>query len=97
MTNVGQMKRSRNALNVVPLILMLCRKVKTIKHGSVRINIVHFPIPYFCSAVPTTDISNKFSACVLYIYIIWSMSSKGESGDWLLWTRTSRRSHTLIM
>ena len=45
------------ALNVATLALILCRQVKTIKHGSVRINIVHFPIPCFlsfCSAVPTT-------------------------------------------
>ena len=45
------------ALNVATLPLILCRQVKTIKHGSVRINIVHFPIPCFlnfCSAVPTT-------------------------------------------
>ena len=43
------------ALNVATLALILCRQVKTIKHGSVRINIVHFPIPCFpnfCSAVP---------------------------------------------
>ena len=33
------------ALNVATLPLILCRQVKTIKHGSVRINIVHFPIP----------------------------------------------------
>ena len=33
------------ALNVATLALILCRhdQVKTIKHGSVRINIVHFP------------------------------------------------------
>ena len=53
------------ALNVATLALILCRQVKTIKHGSVRINIVHFPIPCFlnfCSAVPTTFfISNDFS------------------------------------
>ena len=45
------------ALNVATLPLILCRQVKTIKHGSVRINIVHFRIPCFhnfCSAVPTT-------------------------------------------
>ena len=45
------------ALNVATLPLILCRQVKTIKHGNVRINIVHFPIPCFhnfCSAVPTT-------------------------------------------
>ena len=48
------------ALNVATLPLILCRQVKTIKHGSVRINIVHFPIPCFlnfCSAVPTTFFS----------------------------------------
>ena len=45
------------ALNVATLALIFCRQVKTIKHGSVRINIVHFPIPCFlnfCSAVATT-------------------------------------------
>ena len=45
------------AFNVATLTLMLCRKVKTIKHGCVGINIVHFPIPCilnFCNAVPTT-------------------------------------------
>ena len=47
------------ALNVATLALILCRQVKSIKHGSVRITIVHFPIPCFCflnfcSAVPTT-------------------------------------------
>ena len=57
------------ALNVATLALILCRQVKTIKHGSVRINIVHFPIPCFlnfCSAVPTTFffISNDFSTCM---------------------------------
>ena len=35
------------ALNVATLPLILCRQVKTIKHGSVRINIVHFHIPCF--------------------------------------------------
>ena len=45
------------ALNVATLPLILCRQVETISHGSVRINIVHFPIPgflNFCSAVSTT-------------------------------------------
>ena len=56
------------ALNVATLPLILCRQVKTIKHGSVRINIVHFPIPWFlnfCRAVPTYIffISNDFSTC----------------------------------
>ena len=35
------------ALNVATLPLILCRPVKTIKHGSVRLNIVHVPIPCF--------------------------------------------------
>ena len=39
------------ALNVATLPLILCRQVKTIKHGSVRINIVHFPIPCFLNLV----------------------------------------------
>ena len=48
------------ALNVATLALILCRQVKTIKHGSVRVNIVHvhFPIPCFlnfCSAIPTLN------------------------------------------
>ena len=57
------MKRSIGfPLNVATLPLILCRQVKTIKHGSVRINIVHsyIPIPCFlnfCSAVPTTFFS----------------------------------------
>ena len=59
------------ALNVATLPLILCRQIKNIKHGSVRINIVHFPIPCFlnfCSAVPTTFffISNDFSTCYNY-------------------------------
>ena len=56
------------ALNVATLPLVLCRQVKTIKHGSVTINIVHLPILCFlnfCSAVPTPFfISNDFSTCV---------------------------------
>ena len=51
------------ALNVATLPLILCRQVKTMKHASVRINIVHFPIPCFlnfCSAVPTTFFSFIF-------------------------------------
>ena len=55
------------ALNVATLALILCRQVKTTKHGSVRINIVHFRIPCFlnfCSAVPTTFFHfNDFSTC----------------------------------
>ena len=31
---------------------ILCRQVKTTKHGRVRINIVHFPIPCLIIAVP---------------------------------------------
>ena len=45
------------ALNVATLPLILCRQVKTIKHESVRFNILHVPIPCFlnfCSAIPTT-------------------------------------------
>ena len=52
------------ALNVATLPLILCRQVKTIKHGSVRFNIVHFPILIF--AVPFLlhfFISNDFSTC----------------------------------
>ena len=48
------------ALHVDTLPLILCRQVKTIEHGSLRINSVHFPIPCFlnfCSAVPTTFFS----------------------------------------
>ena len=61
------------ALNVATLALILCRQVKTIKHGSVRINIVHFPIPCFlnfCSAVPTTFFS--FLMIFLLVYIVVS-------------------------
>ena len=57
------------ALNVATLPLILCRKVKTVKHGSVRINIVHFPIPcflHFCSAVPTT----LFSLLMIFLLVI---------------------------
>ena len=57
------------ALNVATLPLILCRLVKTIKHGSARINIVHFPIPCFlniCSAVPTTF----FSFLTIFILVI---------------------------
>ena len=56
------------ALNVATLPLILCRQVKTIKHGSVRINIVHFPIPCFlnfCSAVPTT----LFSFLMIFLLV----------------------------
>ena len=69
------------ALNVATLPLILCRKVKTIKHGSVRINIVHFPISCFhnfCSAVPTTFYSflmiflhyNETLASILDIHFV---------------------------
>ena len=54
------------ALNVATLPLIFCRQVKTIKHGSVRINIVHFPIPCFlnfCSAVRTTFFISACSSC----------------------------------
>ena len=59
------------ALNVATLPLLFCRPVKNIKHGSVRINIVHFPIPCFlnfCSAVPTTLFSFLmiFLLCNMY-------------------------------
>ena len=57
-------------LNVATLPLILCRQVKTIKHGSVRINIVYFPIPCFlnfCSAVPTTFFSFLMFFYLLYI------------------------------
>ena len=59
------------ALNVATLALILCRQVKTIKHGSVRINIVHFPIPCllnFCSAVPTTFFSFLMIFLLVYIH-----------------------------
>ena len=59
------------ALNVATLALILCRQVKTIKHASVRINIVHFPIPCFlnfCSAVHTTFFS--FLMIFLLVYSI---------------------------
>ena len=62
------------ALNVATLALILCRQVKTIKRGSVRINIVHFPIPCFlnfCShcAVPTTFFSFLMIFLLVYISI----------------------------
>ena len=55
------------ALNVATLPLILCCQVKTNKHGSVRINIVHFPIPCllnFCSAVPC------FSFLMIFLLVI---------------------------
>ena len=55
------------------LALILCRQVKTIKHGSVRINIVHFPIPCFlnfCSAVPITFFSFLMIFLLVYICIL---------------------------
>ena len=61
-------------LNVATLALILCRQVKTIKHGSVRINIVHFPIPCFlnfCSAVPTTFFS--FLMIFLLVHALLSL------------------------
>ena len=61
------------ALNVATLALILCRQVKTIKHGSVRINIVHFPIPCFlnfCSAVPTTFFSFLMIFLLVYMSLI---------------------------
>ena len=64
------------ALNVATLALILCRQVKTIKHGSVRINIVHFPIPCFlnfCSAVPTTFFS--FLMIFLLVHALLSPST----------------------
>ena len=60
------------ALNVATLALILCRQVKTIKHGRVRINIVHFPITCFlnfCSAVPTPFFSFLMIFLLAYIYI----------------------------
>ena len=64
------------ALNVATLALILCRQVKTIKRGSVRINIVHFPIPCFlnfCShcAVPTTFFS--FLMIFLLVHALLSL------------------------
>ena len=62
------------ALNVATLPLILCRQVKTIKHGSVRINIVHVPIPCFlnfCSAVPTTFFS--FLMILLLVHALLSL------------------------
>ena len=62
------------ALNVATLALILCRQVKTIKHGSVRINIVHFPIPCFlnfCSAVPNTFFS--FLMTFLLVHALLSL------------------------
>ena len=62
------------ALNVATLALILCRQVKTIKHGSVRINIVHFPILCFlnfCSAVPTTFFS--FLMIFLLVHALLSL------------------------
>ena len=64
------------ALNVATLSLILCRLVKTIKHGSVRINIVHFPIPCFlnfCSAVPTTFFS--FLMFFLLVHALLSLAT----------------------
>ena len=55
------------ALNVATLALILSSG-KTIKHESVRINIVHFPIPCFlnfCSAVPTT----LFSFLMIFVLV----------------------------
>ena len=54
------------ALNVATLPLILCRQVKTIKHGSVRINIVYlvfiiFALPFLLHFF----ISNDFSTCRL--------------------------------
>ena len=82
------------ALNVATLALILCRQVKTIKHGSLRINIVHFPIPCFlnfCSAVPTTFfISNDFSTCscpfvtTCIHYISLSLLPRTQHGQVLL-------------
>ena len=63
------------ALNVATLALILCRQVKTIKHGSVRINIVHFPIHCFlnfCSAVPTTFFSFLMIFLLVYMYTEYS-------------------------
>ena len=62
------------ALNVATPALILCRQVKTIKHGSVRINIVHFPIPCLlnlCSAVPTTFFS--FLMIFLLVHALLSL------------------------
>ena len=62
------------ALNVATLALILCRQVKTIKHGIVRINIVHFPIPCFLnfsSAVPTTFFS--FLMIFLLVHALLSL------------------------
>ena len=58
------------ALNVATLPLILCRQVKTIKHGSVRFNIVHVPIylVFLIFAVPFLlhfFISNDFSTCII--------------------------------
>ena len=57
------------ALNEATLALILCRQVKTIKHGSVRINIVHFPIPCFLNFLQCRSyyiffiFQNDFSTC----------------------------------
>ena len=64
------------ALNVATLPLILCRQVKTIQHGCVRINILHVTIPCFlnfCSAVPTCTIyiSNDFSTCIYRTQILF--------------------------
>ena len=62
------------ALNVATLPLILCRLVKTIKHGSVRINLAHVPIPCFlnfCSAVPTTFFS--FLMIFLLVHALLSL------------------------
>ena len=64
------------ALNVPTLPLILCRQVKTIRHGSVRFNIVHVPMPCFlnfCSAVPTTFFSTRscpfITTCIHYNWL----------------------------
>ena len=59
------------ALNVATLPLILCRQVKNTKHGSVGINIVHFPIPNFCSAVLTTFFS--FLMIFLLVHALFSL------------------------
>ena len=64
------------ALNVATLALILCRQVKTIKHGSVRINIVHFPIPCFlnfCSAVNVPTAFFSFLMIFLLVHALLSL------------------------
>ena len=80
------------ALNVATLALILCRQVKTIKHGSVRINIVHFPIPCFlnfCSAVPTTF----FSFLMIFLLVVYNSMTTCKNVQLFILTRDLKITH----